>query len=427
MNKSPNETSDRIKWWQEARFGMFVHWGLYSVGGLDCWKMHDMGIPVSEYVSELETKFTAKGFDAEKLAQAAVRAGCKYIVMGSRHHEGYCLWNTRTTPFNSVRMTPKRDLIGEYVQAAREAGLKVGLYYSLLDWRHKAYWYGPKKMPKEWAKFIDYTHAQVKELLSNYGKIDILWFDGSWGADWGFEQHDPQTIEAWRSDELYKEILKLQPHILINNRSGLEGDFGTPETVISPEERPWELCDTMGTMWGYAPQDKNHKSAHEILRRLVVCVANGGNMLLNVGPKPDGSLQGWQVRILERIGDWMKLHGEAIYGCGKEKNSPLNNGLAPWVTTRKGETIYMHLLRYPGSSFGVANIHGYRFESAELLTTKQKLGIKHEPTRDIIYGLPARSPDPLAPVVKIKIRPMTEAEKKKCEIIALDEPDSMFM
>ena len=421
-----NDQKERIAWWQEARFGMFIHWGLYSVGGLDCWKMHDMGIPIDEYIARFEPRFTARGFDARAIARAALSGGCKYVVMGSRHHEGYCLWNTRTTRFSSVHMTPKRDLIGEYVQAVREAGLRIGFYYSLLDWRYKAYWDGPRKDPKAWAKLVDYVHAQVKELLTNYGKIDILWYDGAWSENWGFTVHDQETVEAWRSAELYSAIRQLQPGILINNRSGLPGDFGTPEGVIVPESRPWELCDTMGSLWGYAPQDLNRKPVHEIIRRLIICVSAGGNMLLNVGPKPDGGLQGWQVRMLSRIGDWLKVHGEAIYGCTAERASPFTPGLCPWVTTRKGDVLYVHLLRYPGASFSVANYHDYWLESAELLDTGEDLRLTHEPTRDVLSGLPKTPPDRIATVVKIKTRQKTEAERKATRLIALDGPDSLL-
>ena len=426
MAKLNSSQKKRIKWWQEARFGMFIHWGLYTIDGLDCWKMFDMGIPVKEYIEKYEPRFNPKKFDAKALAKVAKNAGCKYIVMGTRHHEGYCLWNTKTTKFSCVCMTPKRDFIKEYVKAARKVGLRVGLYYSLLDWRYKAYWDGPRKNPQVWKKFVSYVHAQVKELMTQYGKIDILWYDGAWPSDyWDFKPTDEQVAQAWRSKQLNSMVRQLQPNILINNRSYpmSGGDFGTPEQKITPEHRPWELCDTMGELWGAAPQDLNRKSTREILTRLITCVSLSGNMLLNIGPNPDGSIQAWQAKIMTEIGEWLKKYGEAIYGCVGEWQKPFNNGLTLWDTTRKGNILYLHLLHYPGESFSIANYyHNYWFISAEILTTRKKLKIIHQPTRDIITGLPKKSPDTLVTVIRIKIRQNTRKEQKVKRIIALNNP-----
>ena len=424
------DNKTRIEWWQEARFGMFIHWGLYTIDGLDCWKMHNMGIPTEEYIRTYEHRFNPDKFDAEALADLAVRAGCKYVVMGSRHHEGYCLWNTKTTKFSSVAMTPKRDFIGEYVDAVRAARIGVGFYYSFLDWRFQAYWDGPRKNPTGFAKLVDYTHAQVEELMTLYGKIDILWYDGAWRnyslPGWGFIPTDSELVEAWRSKELNAMVREINPDIVINDRSYLPEDYGTPEQTITPQDRTWELCDTMGDFWGAAPQDLNRKTAREIITRLITCVSQGGNMLLNIGPNADGSIQDWQRENMERIGDWMDKHNEAIYGCGGEWAYPFNHGLAPWKTTRKGKALYIHLLRYPGSTMGIGNLHDYWLDSAHVLGTNQALEITHEPTRDIITGLPNDAPDDIATVIKVSIREKTEAEKSERATIALEDPDSIL-
>ena len=419
-----------LKEWQEARFGMFIHWGAYSVGGLDCIKMQDMGVPVQEYVNRFAKKFNPTKYDANEFARVAKDGGAKYVVMGSRHHDGFCLWNTKTTKYSSVNMKPKRDFIAEYVEAIRGAGLKVGLYYSMLDWRYKGYWEGPHNNPASWQKLVALVHEQVRELMTNYGKIDILWYDGGW-RPWGFEwQWNPSHEElwkVWRANELNEMVRKLQPHILMNNRccdDNSTGDFGTPEQQLKPEERPWEMCDNMGYLWGYAPQDKYRKDPRRILITLVTCVQYGGNLLLNIGPKPDGSVQKWQARTMKLIGTWLKKHGEAIYGCGKEVHMPLHESLSPWQTTRKSDTLYMHLVNYPGTEYSVGTIHNYYFISAELLTTGKKLEIIHEPTRDIIRGLPAKSPDPMFPVVKIKFRERTQEEIKAKRWIGLDNPET---
>lgn len=415
----------RLQWWQDCRFGMFIHWGLYSIDGLDCWKMHDMGIPAEEFVSSLEPRFTGDGFDATAIAELAKAAGCKYAVMGTRHHDGFCLWDTRTTSFSSAKMTARRDFIAEFAEAVRAAGLGLGFYYSLLDWRSRAWWEGPRRNPEGWGKLVDYCHAQVREVLTDYGPVDILWYDGHWGADsesaytiaersqwtWGFHPSETDLAEAWRSAELNAMARELQPGILINNRSGVPGDFGTPEKVITSEDRPWELCDTLGDLWGCAPQDRNIKPVREVLYRLITCVSKGGNMLCNLGPHGDGSVQPWQADYFRQIGRWLAKHGEAIYGCTGEWQNPFPRGLAPWRTTRRDDMLYLHLLRYPGSTFSIANYqHDFWLLEADCLTTGQPLTITHEPTRDVITGLPETAPDELATVVRIRSRRKTDAE-----------------
>jgi alpha-L-fucosidase len=221
-------------------------------------------------------------------------------------------------------------------------------------------------------------------------------------------------------------VFKLQPHIVINDRSTCPtagGDFGTPEQRFIPEQRLWELNDTIGYYWGYTPNDRRRRTAHEFVIQLIMCVANGGNMLLNIGPKPDGTVQPRQARVMEGIGRWMRAHGEAIYGCGR---SAVNYPQAPWIATAKGDAHYLHLINYPGERFAVANLHDLRFTSARLLGSSRKLTIMHEPTRDVISGLPAKAPDPIAPVVKLAARPKTAAEKQEQAWIGLDDPERVF-
>ena len=419
--------ANRLAWWQHARFGMFIHWGLYTVGDVDCWAMHNLGTPVKKYVERLEPRFTARRFDADVLAGIAKRGGARYVVMGTRHHEGYCLWNTDTTGFSSAKLTPRRDFIGEYTKAVRAAGLKVGVYYSLLDWRCRAYWDGPRKDPAAWAAFVEYIHAQVREIVTRYGRIDILWFDGHWAPTqqlWGFQPTEAELADAWRSHDLLAMVRQHQPHILINNRAALPADFGTPEKLLVPESRPWEMCDTMGHWWGASTRDLNRRTPLQLVSELIDCVKFGGNFLLNIGPRADGSPQPWQRRNMERIGDWLAKHGEAIYGCGAEWQQPFNEGLAPWATTRRGNRLYMHLLRYPGPEFSVANLHDYHLISAKLLDTGKTLKLRHEPTRDVITGLPARKPDPIAPVVELRIRPRTLAEAARRQLIGVADPEA---
>lgn len=435
MHKLPPDQARRMKWWLEARFGMFIHWGLYTAGGLDCWMMHDMGWPVDEYVRRFEPRFTAEKFDPDAWMALARSAGCRYVVLTSRHHEGYCLWDTDTTPFSAARMTPRRDMIREYVQAARKAKLRVGVYYSLLDWRYKPYWMGPRKDPRGWDQFVDYVHAQIRELMTRYGKIDILWYDGAWPdrfGNWGFTPSPEELAEAWRSRALNATVRQLQPDILINDRASLPEDFGTPEQTVDWFElglrgatlRPWELCDTLGDLWGASPADRNRKTVREVVTRLITCVSRSGNMLLNIGPKSDGGVQTWQQKMMERIGQWVHRHKEGIYGCEGEWQRPFTTGLAPWRVTRRGNHLFLHLLRYPGRRpFSIANLHNYRITAARLLDTHQPLRVERRLTCDVIEGLPARSPDPIAPVVRLDIQAVTATQRRSRRLIALDDKE----
>ena len=240
----------RLAWWREAKFGMFIHWGLYSVIGHQEWVMESEGIPIPQYET-LAKHFTPKPNAAREWARLAKRAGQKYMVMTAKHHEGFCMWDTKLTDYNSMQQGPKRDLVREFVDAARAEGLRVGLYYSLMDWHH------PDGIrcatdPAARTRFVDYTHGLIRELLTNYGKIDILWYDVD----------QPLTPEQWRADEMNRMVFSLQPEIIVNNRNGLPGDFSTPEHKIQADNRAWETCDTMNLGWGFQKNDSEWKSLH---------------------------------------------------------------------------------------------------------------------------------------------------------------------
>ena len=277
---------DRMKWWKEAKFGMFIHWGVYSIPARGEWVRFNERIPENEY-RKFADIFNPEEYNPYEWATIAKQAGMKYVVLTTRHHDGFSLFDSKVSDFTAPKTGCGRDLIKEYVEGVRKAGLKVGFYYSLLDWRYKAYFLGPEKDPNGWDNFVNYVHTQVKELMSNYGKIDILWYDGGW----------PYTAEQWKSEELNNMVRNLQPEIIINNRSGLPEDFDTPEQKIpgafpNPEipERDWESCMTLNDHWGYCENDNNWKTPSEIIWNLATCCAGGGNYLLNVGPKPDGTI-----------------------------------------------------------------------------------------------------------------------------------------
>src|SRR5213593_5004668 len=251
----------RMKWWHEARFGMFIHWGLYSVISRHEWVMENEGIPVSEY-APLAKQFKPKPFPAREWAKIARETGMRYMVMTTKHHEGFCHFDTKTTDYCSPKQGPGRDLVREFVDAARAEGLRVGFYYSLMDWHHPD---GARCATDEAARqrFVAYTHGLIRELLTNYGKIDILWYDVDW----------PLTPEQWESEKMNDIVFQLQPGIIVNNRNGLPGDFSTPEQEIRAADkgRAWETCMTLNESWGFHKADDNWKTPKTIVNNLITC------------------------------------------------------------------------------------------------------------------------------------------------------------
>ncbi|MEM0024198.1 MAG: alpha-L-fucosidase [Thermofilaceae archaeon] len=380
---------EKLRWFVEARFGMFIHWGLYSLLGRGEWVMFLEGIPREEY-AKLAESFKAERFDAEEWALTAKEAGMRYIVLTARHHDGFSLFDTKLSDFKSTNTPAARDVVAEYVEACRKAGLKVGLYYSLLDWRWEEYWRGPQRDPQGWERFLEYVHGQVEELCSNYGRIDVLWFDGGW----------PYKPEDWRAQELLDKVRQLQPHILVNNRTGLPGDFDTPEQHVpwwSPPRRAWETCMTMNDSWGYFEADRNWKTPRQIISTLVQVVSLGGNLLLNVGPGGDGSFPPEAVEILSHVGSWLRRNGESIYGA---TGAPFTTTVGP--TTMKGNKAYVHALRWPGSKITVANV-GFRVLAARLLADGRELKFRQDGSRVFLEGLPPQPPDPYDTVIELEI------------------------
>jgi alpha-L-fucosidase len=381
----------RMKWWREARFGMFIHWGVYSVLERGEWVMYMERIPKAEY-AQLAQRFNPRKYNADEWVALAQEAGMKYMVLTSRHHDGFCLWNTATTDYSAPRTAAKRDLVGEYMDACHRAGMKVGLYYSLLDWRWPAYWLGPEKAPEAWAEYVAYVHAQVEELVTKYGRLDILWYDGAW----------PWNAEQWQSEKLNAVVRKHQPHILINNRSGLPEDFGTPEQHIAAEQRPWEACMTIDELWwGWHPGDPNVKSGMTLVRKLVECVSQGGNFLLNVGPKADGTIPAVQAARLREVGRWLAANGESVYGCGAPPCGGLTFRHFGWITARKN-TLYLHVCYWCGEEVVLGGLQN-KVKKATLLATGQELAVRQVKDRTFISGLPRKAPDPIDTVIALEV------------------------
>jgi alpha-L-fucosidase len=376
----------RMKWWHEATFGMFIHWGLYSVLGRHEWAMENEGIPVKEY-EQLARQFTPRPNAAREWAALAKKAGQKYMVMTTKHHEGFCLFNSKLTNYCAPQQACGRDLVKEFVDAARGEGLRVGFYYSLMDWHHPD---GAKCATDEAARrrFVDYIHGHLRELLTNYGKIDVLWYDVSW----------PLDAAGWESERMNKMVFELQPDIIVNNRNKLDGDFSTPEQRIQAEEgeRAWESCMTMNGSWGYQAADDSWKSPKEVVNNLVTCARGAGNYLLNIGPKPDGSVPEESVKILEAVGRWTSKNAASVYGMDR---CTVNRG-AFENYSRKGNTLYVHVRYWPGETIAIGGLKT-QVKSAKLLATGQVVAFKQESFRLQLLGLPKTAPD--SPVTTIAL------------------------
>ncbi|MGA8111408.1 MAG: alpha-L-fucosidase, partial [Acidobacteriaceae bacterium] len=277
----------RMRWWREAKFGMFIHWGLYSVIGQQEWVMESEGIPIPQY-EILARHFHPKEGAAREWARLAKAAGQKYMVMTTKHHEGFCMFDTKLTDYCAPKQGPGRDLVREFVEAARAEGMRIGFYYSLMDWHHPD---GARCATDEAARkrFVEYTHGLIRELMTNYGKIDILWYDVDW----------PLTPEQWEAERMNRMVFELQPDIVVNNRNGLEGDFSTPEQHVeaSKKGRAWEACMTLNEGWGYQAADHEWKTPRTVIDNLARCAQGGGNYLLNIGPDSEGNVPAASVQI----------------------------------------------------------------------------------------------------------------------------------
>ena len=371
------EYEKRVAWYQEARFGMFIHWGLYAIPARGEWVRSVEEIPEEEYLPFFD-EFNPVDFEPEKWAKAAKEAGMKYAVMTAKHHDGFCLFDSKLTDFKATNTKAGKDLIREFLEAFRKEGIKVGLYYSLLDWHHPDYphygdWHHPmrnceeiKDVERDFDHYLEYMHGQVKELCTQYGKLDIMWFDFSYGE---------MTGEAWRATELVKMVRSYQPDIIIDNRlevSGegfgsiatdnpgdFSGDFVSPEQIIPPNglvsetgrDLVWEACITMNDHWGYCAKDKNFKPAAMIIKKLVECVSKNGNMLLNVGPDAKGNIPDESLKILKEIGTWMKRNALSVYGCKSSGLAKPENGRI----TGNGNKLYYHIME---NAIGAVPLYG---------------------------------------------------------------------
>ncbi|WP_105615322.1 alpha-L-fucosidase [Vallitalea okinawensis] len=381
------ETRDeRMQWWREARFGMFVHYGLYSELGRNEWVMALENYDVEQY-KKLANSFCPREEAPREWAKLAKEAGMKYMVLTTRHHEGFSLWDSKVNPYNSVNYGPKRDIVKEFVEACREYDLKIGFYSSLMDWQHPdggrcAYDSEARK------RFNDYIKELNRELMTQYGKIDILWYD----VPRPMESH-----EGWNSLELNQMVRELQPHIIINNRSKLDEDFGTPEEHITAEDRDWEACMTFnGISWGYIDSDQvlpYSYTPQQIIRMIRKVTASGGNLLLNVGPKPDGSLPKEVIEPLNKVGKWLIENGEAVYGKKDKGNDRVVNVSGVCQAICENNKCYVLNIIWPKDQrLVLAGIMDAQLKTVRLLKDSSPIDFKQVGHR-IILDLPVKNPD----------------------------------
>ncbi len=374
----------RMQWWNEARYGMFVHWGLYSFIGRNEWAQAIECIPKNEY-EKLAMKFRPKQKPAREWARLAKNAGMKYVVMTTKHHEGFCLWDTEQTNYNSVKTACDRDLVAEFVDACREFDLKIGFYYSLMDWHHPD---GARAAhdPAARQRFLNFTKGCVRELMTNYGKIDVLWYD----VALPFHCH-----EGWESLAMNQMARSLQPNIIINNRSQLDEDFSTPEGSVQAAEsgRQWEACMTFNNVsWGYMPSAaQDSHSPRDILKMLNTACAGTGNLLLNIGPSPAGDVPLEAIEPLTTVGKWLKKNDEAVFGK-LDSNPGISSACGNF--SRKGKKVYFWCRCWPGKELVLGGFKT-RLKSARLLADGKQIEFEQKSHRIILKNLPVRSPDKL--------------------------------
>jgi len=434
-----HEREQRLQWWRDARFGMFVHWGLYSALAGEWkgrsvnqpknleWIQHYVRADSDDYAKMAIPRFRPKNGFAREWARLAKQAGCRYLVFTTKHHDGFALHDSKVSDFDAGSIL-QRDLVREIVEACHAEGLRIGFYYSVIDWHHDQFAYlDSNEIPhplrsipypdgvRDHQKYIEYMHAQVEELVTNYGKVDIMW--------WDYSVTDFQGDKAWGASKLIEMVRRYQPHIVMNNRlyrSAAAGMTGTAKSsqhttidpqygdFMTPEQRipdvgitgaDWETCMTMNNTWGFSLHDREWKSTDVLVRSLIEIVSKGGNFLLNVGPTADGSIPVASIERLQEIGRWLEINGEAIYGSSA---SPVAK--PPWgriTTNSERGQIFLHIFDWPQD--GNLEVQGLEFEvsKAQLLDGNVEIPVERQGNR-LQLTLPSDCPDPIASVIRLE-------------------------
>lgn len=438
-NKNIRERRERTAWFNEARFGMFIHWGLYAIPARGEWVRSTERITKEQYKQYFD-EFNPVDYNPREWARLAKKAGMKYAVLTAKHHDGFCLWDSKLTDYKATNTPAGRDLVREYLEAFRAEGLRVGLYFSIIDWAHPDYpHYKDRQHPmrdnpeyanekRDFNRYLEYMHGQIRELLTGYGKLDIMWFDFSYS-----DSQNDMRGPKWKAQELIDMVRGLQPHLIIDNRlegsgeysgtilsmnpSDFAGDFACPEQMIPPkgivneagDTVPWEACITLNNHWGYCASDSHYKSATMIIRMLAECVSKNGNLLLNVGPDARGRIPKASADILEEVGRWIQDNGESVYGCGLADFDKPEWGRF----TQNGKKLYAHVLEEAAGGICLPGLAG-KIEKMRLLSDKSEIQASlywnlQEYPEDAFFFLTRTYdnyplPDPTDTVVEITLR-----------------------
>lgn len=421
------ESYGEPQWLMHDRFGLFIHWGIYSAAARHEWVMNREEIHPDEYRKYFE-HFNPDLYDPKQWAKAAKAAGMKYFVITTKHHDGFCLWDSQLTDYKAANTPYGKDLLRPMVEAFREEGLKVGFYHSLIDWHHPEFpidglhpqrsdeSFKQKARNRDMAKYREYLHGQVRELLTQFGKIDYLWFDFSYKQrDWGWSKG--KGAEDWGSRELEKMILELQPEIILNDRLDLSRGVVTPEqyqpqSALMQQGKPavWEACQTLNGSWGYDRDNLDWKPVELLIEMLVDTTSKGGNLLLNVGPNARGELDARSLQSLQGIGEWMRLHCRSIYGADSSAFAPPPDSRY----TQKGNRLYLHLFTWPFKHIHLSGLAG-RVEYAQLLNDASEIKITQAQRHSQIeldegngnvltLALPVQRPPVAVPVIELFLK-----------------------
>ena len=417
-------------WFTHDRFGLFVHWGIYALPARHEWIKHREMIPDDVYQRYFE-HFDPDLYDPSTWAQIAKQAGMKYAVLTTKHHDGFCLWDSDLTDYKATNTPAGRDLVQPFVQAFRNEGFKLGFYHSVIDWHHPEFpvdglhpmrenvAYREANQDRDIAKYRAYLHGQTRELLTRFGKIDVMWYDFSYpDRDWGWSKGKGR--DDWDSPALMEMVRELQPGILVNNRLDYQGDFVTPEQyqpsgTMMVDGKPvlWEACQTLNGSWGYHRDNLDWKPVDMLVKMLVDTVAKDGNLLLNVGPNARGEFEPRAIEALQGIGAWMRLHGRAIYGCGPSEFTPPPD----CRYTQNGNRLYLHLFSWPFRHVHLPGL-AHRVEYAQMLNDASEVGMHtidpHQAALNTTMGgigtdvltldLPVQKPSVAVPVVELFLK-----------------------
>ncbi|MCL5998921.1 MAG: alpha-L-fucosidase [Chloroflexi bacterium] len=422
---TPGDTS----WFVRDRFGMFIHWGLYSLAARHEWVKYNEEISDERYSYYFE-HYNPDRYDPKAWARDARDAGMKYTVLTTKHHEGFCLWDSQLTDYKITNTPYGKDALHPFVDAFRAEGLRIGFYHSLIDWHHPHFpidgQHPMRNHPdaqemnkhRDMGKYVEYLHGQVRELLTEFGKIDILWFDFSY-PDFVYRGLPGKGRNEWQSEKLLKMVRELQPGIIVNNRLNLpkgNADFYTPEQYqprswvrVDDEPVVWEACQTFSGSWGYYRDEETWKSPEQLVQMLINTVACGGNLIMNVGPTPRGTFDDRSLHALNVYGDWLRAHGRSIYGCTQSEFAPPQD----CRFTQNGNRLYLHIFNWPFRFIYLDGLAG-KIRYAQLLHDGSEVFVKSA-LRDYNYEavaqpvsadtavleLPVRKPNVVVPVVEI--------------------------